>query len=120
VNPNQFSVIGPCYIHGAMYGEGLLGPLPQNWHVEVFTGQLGQFGVEFVNSSNSQRILHHPLLGPALDDWEELSTNRTPDDPAIFARFRNRNTGEVINSDPRFLPEALRGRGILLTEFDLI
>ena len=38
--------------------------------------------------------------------WEQLKAVRSRDDPFIFAWYRNRNMGEVLNSDPRMLPEA--------------
>lgn len=31
----RFKVVGECYVHGVMNSEGLLGPLPDTWKVQV-------------------------------------------------------------------------------------
>jgi hypothetical protein len=52
--------------------------------------------------------------------WQSLDYKRTPDDPLLNAPHRNRVTGEVINSDPRTLPEALIAKGVKLEQSRLV
>jgi hypothetical protein len=59
-------------------------------------------------------------LGPLLSGWERVPAVRTPEDPILFTRFKNSETGELINWDPRLLPTALEARGVKLRKFELI
>jgi hypothetical protein len=45
---------------------------------------------------------------------------RTPEDPILLTRFRNKDTGELVNWDPRLLPEALEARSVKPRKFELI
>ena len=120
VSPSRFSVIGHCYIYGLQDGEGILGPLPSHWKVVFMMDTLGRLEARFLNTSTNEKTTLDPRLGPLAEPWEELKAVRTRDDPTIFARFRNKQTGEVMNSDPRMLPDALRARGVPLKTFRLV
>ena len=115
-----YRVIGICYIHGLQDGEGILGPLPEQWKVQFVTETNGVFVPRFVNTLTEEETVQDPRLGPLPEPWECLPAVRTPDDPLIFARYRNKKTGEVMNSDPRMLPDALRARGVPLETFRLV
>jgi hypothetical protein len=63
-------------------------------------------------------------LNPLDDSWErvnleDLGRELTGGDPEI-CDFRNNLTGEIMDSDPRYLPEALRDWGVQLEEFILV
>jgi hypothetical protein len=53
-------------------------------------------------------------------EWEPIKWEWTRDDSAQCSKFRNKNTGEVINSDPQLFPEALRVRGVLVERTSLV
>ena len=74
----------------------------------------------YMNLQTGKQTLEDPRLDLLPPEWMRMTYERTPDDPAYFARFRNNATGEVINSDPRLSPEALRARGVELETFSLI
>ena len=120
VSPSRFGVIGHCYIYGLQDGEGILGPLPPHWKVVFTMYTLGRLEPKFLDTSTNNKTILDPHLGPLAEPWGELTAVRTPDDPAIFARFRNKQKGEVMNSDPRMLPGALRARGVPLKAFRLV
>ena len=48
-------------------------------------------------------------------DWE-----KTRDDPHDCERYYKKQTGEVINSNPRLLPEALQERGLQLQTITVV
>ncbi|KAI3333872.1 HET-domain-containing protein [Ustulina deusta] len=56
------------------------------------------------------------LLGALPHSWEvkiePIEFEWTPSDSMHCRKFRNKSTGEIINSDPRLFPEALLERGI--------
>ncbi|KAK4450969.1 HET-domain-containing protein [Podospora aff. communis PSN243] len=100
---SSYVVVGPCYVHGLMNAEGFLGPVPSPW--------------------TARRTLHDPRLNPLPpDEWEEVQGDITLRleyrDFDLF--FRNKQTGQVLDSDPRMQPEALRQRGVDLGLFRLI
>jgi hypothetical protein len=52
--------------------------------------------------------------GPRLDplfEWERIEVGRTGDDPDTFQSFKSKITGEILTSDSRLLPEAIKARG---------
>ncbi|KAL8365197.1 hypothetical protein RB595_004145 [Gaeumannomyces hyphopodioides] len=128
-----YTVMGECFIHGLQDAAALLGPLPEPWRVELTAGHGNRLSVWFVNHGKTAattttadpvrtredpRLMKVPLPGA----WERLRGRRgsgeqdgdgeEADDPEMFDYFRNRDTGEVVNSDPRMMPEALEARGV--------
>ncbi|KLU85427.1 hypothetical protein MAPG_04453 [Magnaporthiopsis poae ATCC 64411] len=112
----------------------LLGPLPKPWHVELTVGHGNRLSVWFVDQGRRSdddgkittgspvrtredpRLMDVPLTGRRGGGEGEEA-----DDPEVFNYFRNRNTGEVVNSDPCMMPEALEARGVSgLQRFALI
>ena len=73
-----------------------------------------------MNLATGEQTLEDPRLEAMPLEWERMTYERTPDDPAYFAAFRNKVTDETINSDPRLSPEALQARGVALETFSLI
>ncbi len=60
-----------------------------------------------------------PRLPPD-DQWEEVKTTRSQDDPVIFKSLRNKKTGEMVNFDPRLEPNRLMERGAAAEAFRLV
>lgn len=113
-----YTVVGACYIHGSMDGEAILGPLPDGWTMQSFSGTRAY-----------KRYLHYPTGVAQVDDprlpklpahWQRIPHEVTPDDPQSIHFFENVDTGEVINHDPRMTAEALKDRGIRLETTALI
>jgi hypothetical protein len=116
----QFHVVGECYVHGLSDAIGLLGPLPEHWKTIIKGDALGRPMQYFVNLVDFVETLNDPRLEPLPWDWERATYERLADDPAIFERFRNLVTGELVNYDPRLSPDALEACGIKLQPFRLI
>lgn len=117
-------VVGDCFVHGLMDGEAILGPLPSSYHIESRDDALDfeAFIPVYVENATHRAQREDPRLRniPLPPEWESFEKERTRDDPLIYRMFRNKNTGEVINSDPRLFPEALRERGVPVQRITLI
>lgn len=117
---DTYQVVGDCYFRGFEDSIGLLGPLPSPWRVRMVQQSEHDFQVRFYNPASGEETIHDPRL-PALPlDWKHISTKRTNEDPLIFEKFKNSTTGEVMNSDPRMLPDELIKRGVQLQTFTLV
>lgn len=119
---NTFQVLGECLVFGLNDANAFLGPLPSPWVAHVFSDSTGLFTIlRFYNSDTKETYDDDPRLGPLPEEWEAIHHGeRTSEDPRVMRRFRNRQTGELVNSDPRMEPEFLRGRGVQLRAFTLI
>ncbi|KAL9618636.1 MAG: hypothetical protein Q9160_006677 [Pyrenula sp. 1 TL-2023] len=118
-NPPEFTVVGRCYIQGLMDGEAVLGSIPSPWTVRQYSDDGFSFTTRFFNKSKDTESEKDPRLGPVPPDWEMVDRERTPDDPFHFSCFRNKQTGGVINWDPRMEPKELEKRGVKLQTFRL-
>ncbi|KAE9368055.1 HET-domain-containing protein [Stipitochalara longipes BDJ] len=112
---STYKIVGHSYIHGFMYGEALLGPLPKPWVPKKETGLDGKWQPRFYNTETKKVVdlKSDPRLGPVPRDWEQLER----DEPQRIQKWKNAATGEIINSDPRLLPHALKERGVNLQTF---
>ena len=121
LSQNVFQVVGECYIYGIMDGESLLGPIPSPWKVRPARERGSDiFEPRYWNTAINAITREDPRLGDLPPEWERIKQRRTTDDPILFAPHRNKLTGEIINSDPRMLPENLRARGVDLQSFQLV
>ncbi|KAI1429762.1 HET-domain-containing protein [Xylaria sp. FL1777] len=118
----EYEVVGACYIHGVMDGEALLGALPHPWKVRMKPDKWGICSPSFHNGDSNTTCEYDPRLDsiPIPAEWEPMEFEWTRSDPDYCRKFRNKNTGEIINSDPRLFPEALLERGIPLRTITLI
>jgi hypothetical protein len=116
----QFIVVGECYVHGLSDGVGILGPLPDHWHVIVKGDAWGLQTQVFTSSKDNRGTLDDPRLQALPEIWERVVIERTPDDPSIFQWFRNVENNELVNSDPRCDPNFLESREIELQTFALV
>ncbi|KAK3378337.1 heterokaryon incompatibility protein-domain-containing protein [Podospora didyma] len=117
----DFQVVGPCYIHGFMDGEALLGAFPSpSWRMEIWRGSAATYTSCFFDSSTGDRTPEDPRLPPLPEEWDEVTRARIQDDLPMFRTFRNNVSGERMDSDPRMLPESLAERGVQLDRFRLV
>lgn len=115
----DYEVVGTCFVHGLMDNEAFLGPIPAPWEIQYLRRSWGIMPC-FLNSQTNSRTLNDPRLPLVPPMWVETENQRTADDNYSFQSFRNIETGEVINYDPRMSPIALRGRGVELEAFRLV
>ncbi|KAJ3541888.1 hypothetical protein NM208_g4387 [Fusarium decemcellulare] len=117
----NFQMLGQCYMHGLADGGAILGHLPKPWMTQIHMDRQSLINDWcYVNTETGERTKDDPRLSPLPDEWERIKVERTWDDPAEFEAFRHRDTHEVIKSDPRLSPEALKALGVELTEFTLV
>ena len=121
----RFGVIGSCYVHGLMHGEGVLGRFPPGWKGIFLMDENGLDRPCYCcgdsdSPGDTVTTEEDPRLGPVPRPFERVESQRTLDDPTNFVRFRNSQTGEVINYDPRLTLEALRERGVHVESFQLV
>jgi hypothetical protein len=116
----RFQVVGEAYIHGLEDATGILGPLPTGWKTILLGDALGLPLHRYLHLTRWEATAEDPRLDRLPPEWERIEYKRSPNDPALFEIFRNRVTGERINSDPRLSLEALRVRGVKLETFQLI
>jgi hypothetical protein len=112
--------VGCAYVHGIMDGEVLLGSLPYGYEVINQRDDTGDVHQEFIHTVTGVETDIDPRLGPLPADWEPTMTNDRLWPTKKVHGFRNKNTGEIMHSDPRLLPYALRARGVPLEEFALV
>lgn len=107
-------------MHGLSDAVGILGPLPDHWKTIIKGDALGRPTQCFVRPSDHEETLDDPRLEPLPMNWARATYERLADDPAIFERFKNLETDELVNYDPRFSPEMLEARGVKLEPFRLV
>jgi hypothetical protein len=113
-----YIVIGKCYVQGLMNGEALLGDLSRSWTVQEHHKD-SQTVFKYYNRDTECLTSEDPRL-PSLDEsWRKVCRQRTADDPLHVTYFEHIPTGQIINSDPRLLPDVLRSRGVNLETFAL-
>jgi hypothetical protein len=118
-----YQVIGQCYIHGLTNAEALLGTLPTSWAIKRCKDGCGRWQPFFLNGETGELVGpdRDPRMGPLPAEWERLAvTPEYEDDEGLFVhRYRNKMTGEVIDSDPQVSPDRLKARGVALRTFAL-
>ncbi|KAI1840860.1 hypothetical protein JX266_012942 [Neoarthrinium moseri] len=116
----KYRVSGECLLQSLTDGFSLLGPLPKPWRVKVEPSRdfADCQAYLFENTENGEVRRDDPRLEP-LEDWECREFRRTASDPIVMNSWRNKITGETINSDPRISPERLTQRGVELEWFRL-
>ncbi|KAH8587973.1 heterokaryon incompatibility protein-domain-containing protein [Bisporella sp. PMI_857] len=117
---SSYEVVGESYVQGLMSGEALLGPLPEPWIATGTDYWVGMRKPRFFNLDDGTTIDEDPRLGDLPTEWKPNNRQQTADDPMLFSPHKNKITGEEINWDPRFSPEALKARGVKLETFKLI
>lgn len=88
---HRFQVVGQCYVHGLMYGEAFLGPLPEHYQV-VIAFEDKAYHLRFLNNRTREIQKNDPRRGSPRND----------------------------EPHPRLTPELIEKRGVKLQTFDLI
>ena len=106
--PNsRYQLVGACYIHGLMYGEAFLGPLPDHYQVVSVIDQAnGRSSEGFLNHRDGTTQYNDPRFEPSLEDFgdEEHAIRIHPD-----------------GSRSRYLTaKVLEKRGVKLRNFEVI
>ena len=117
-----FLVVGDCYIPEFNDAKALLGPLPESWSVQVrgrSDDRQGYFP-HFFDSEGQSLSEKDPRLGNLPHNWERFNRDWEYGDPLNAQWYKNTITGEIINSDPRMSPEALKARGVKVQTITLI
>lgn len=98
----QFKVVGPCYIHGFMFGEAFLGPLPDSIRPVVHIGK-SNFP-RFHDSRTGDVTVEDPRLSNLPVDLDEFRTGMDTGDFKLL----------VVG------PETWRSHGVEVVNFDLV
>jgi len=117
----QYRIVGSSYVHGFMNGEALLGPLPahyqQVFQIEPITGKVY---TAYVNHQTSEVQVQDPRHGPLPEYW----WSRSHAEEDFWPWFVNNKTGEGRENppllDPRKTHQALKERGVNLTDIELV
>lgn len=112
----RYSLVGEAYCDGFMYGEAILGPLPEHFGgVIAYREQYGRYVDGYIDRSSEKIQWEDPRLSgiPPVAPWKlEL-------DKDGFPFFRNLETGEKTWADPRLSPGELKKRGTELEVFEV-
>jgi hypothetical protein len=122
----NFRLVGSSFVYGLNDAQALLGSLKHPWRVQIFDHPEQDFRIEHRYYNRETREL--TVSDPRLEDhpeWERVSLEDLGrpligDDPIILEFFKNKKTGEIMNSDPKLLPEALEARGVDLQWFTIV
>ncbi len=122
VRPQERSreMIGECFVHGLSDSTSILGPLPSPWKVVGSWGDGNRYLFRFFNTETNESTAEDPRLTSFECDWERIDHKPDANDLELYDYFKHKETGEIMNSDPRMLPETLEAHGIKLTTFCLI
>lgn len=121
--PSYYTVVSECYLHGAMDGTALLGPLHDGWQlggVMHTSDKSSGYSEGFFNRDSRETCVEDPRLWsvPLPPGWKEMNHEHMETE----TYYVNDETGEGHDRDmdPRMTADALRGRGVPLTQFNLI
>jgi hypothetical protein len=116
----KYLFVGCAYVHGIMDSEILLGPLPVGTELRVAFDMYFVEQPHFFNHKTRKSTTKDPRLPPLPAEWKEVMTQDKLWPNKKVEAFENMNTGQILHSDPRMLPDALRARGVPLEEFALV
>lgn len=118
----KYQVVGPCYIHGFMQGEALLGPYPDHWErVSRYDERTSQNWMSFVERKDGQVKVNieDPRLDPVLPgEWRRVPHQ----DASCQTLYTDKDVDmfDWTTRHPGISPEVIRARGVDLKEFVLI
>ncbi|KAF2679376.1 hypothetical protein K458DRAFT_394070 [Lentithecium fluviatile CBS 122367] len=107
----QYYVVGPVYMHGLMYGEGPLGPLPSRWGIRLPDATHPRLA--FWDAKKKSTTFEDPRLAGLGKDWILNTGNGKKG-------WRNSKTGETRSVDPRCSIEQLKSRGVSVEWLNLV
>jgi hypothetical protein len=121
----RYQMVGEAYVHGLMYGEALLGPLPPKVQsIARYDGPTDSYWRCYLDTRTGMCEVEDPRLGPLPHGWRR----RGHDKAHVISWYVNDITGEGFGQemrdngfvDPRLQPDALRARGVQLQTYDLV
>jgi hypothetical protein len=77
--------------------EAILGHLPSPWKVRIHQDSNSIYVLEYFTAATSEISENDPSLSELPEEWERLPSNRTADDPIMFARFGNEKDRRAVN-----------------------
>jgi hypothetical protein len=121
-----YQLFGECYVHGLMFGDGVLRVIPSSWRRKVVDIQEHEFTMW---ERDGVGTLEDPRLGRLPFEWRRRYL--TADDKPVDDPFENDGThtrlvledpktGDWAWEDPRLTPEAFKARGVDIQEFFLV
>lgn len=115
----RYSIVGEAFVYGLGNAAKLLGPLPEPWRVTKKGISPSRFLHYFYDLRTGETTREDPRLEP-LHNWSRVDREPDGDDPIDFDFFEHKETGIVVNYDPRLEPEMLEKRGVRLERFVLV
>ena len=128
---DAYQVVGPCFLQGIMFGESLLGPLPDGWLcVKHDDGRWC-----FRQQGSGKRMWEDPRLWPMPSHWQthfcafDDENGPCGGDCGLACQntgllmnrwFFNTQSREKIQDDPRLDVQGLEAGGIELESFTLV
>ena len=77
--------------------------------------------LRFLNTKTQEVNVEDPRLhSDDRGNWERTTKLLDGDDPTNYDFFRNKETGDLINYDPRLEPERLEEKGVKPEWFSLV
>ena len=125
---DAYQVVGPCFLQGVMFGESLLGPLPDDWLCVKHDYRRWYFRQQ----GSEKRIWEDPRLWPMPSHWQahfcDFDDSNSPCDgscelayeEAGHRWFFNTQSKERSEYDPRLDVQGLEAGGIELESFTLV
>ncbi|KAI8623268.1 heterokaryon incompatibility protein-domain-containing protein [Xylariaceae sp. FL1651] len=114
----KYRVVGECYVYGLENARALLGPLEDHWTVQVLSEHRREY--KFLNTETGVLTDDDPRLPSLEKNWERIMDIETTSGPTTFQLYKNKETGEIINYDPRMTLETFESKGITVENFALI
>jgi hypothetical protein len=116
----KYRVVGECYVCGLEDAKALLGPLGDDWTVQVFAESTDyRRNFKFLNKETGVLTDDDPRLPPLPSQWERIETEMTSG-PTTFQLFKNGDDGRTINYDPRMTPNTFESKGVAIERFILV
>jgi hypothetical protein len=128
---DAYQVVGPCFLQGVMLGQGLLGPLPEDWLCVIHDNRRWCFRKQ----GSEKRMWEDPRLWPLPSHWQahfcDFDNDNGPCDGSCELEydkagqlmdrwFFNTQSKERSNDDPRLDAQGLEAGGIALQSFTLV
>lgn len=113
------SIVGECFVYGLHDTIPLLGPLTSPWRGIAAWVHGDRRVIRFFNPETKEKNAEDPRLETSTE-WKRITKELDRDDPTLYDFFKHKESGHVVNYDPRLEPEKLEARGVKFTWFSLI
>ena len=113
----KYYVVSICYAHGLVNDEPFLGPLPSPWKVQFRKHNGWLYIREFLDTVSGKISDEDPRMDQLATDWEKVEAAVRS---SALPQFKNKTTGQIVETDPRLFPDHLKKRGIKVQSVHLI